>query len=434
MRKNLTVGILKETKSEEYRAPLTPTDIAWFKKRKVGVEVESSSERIFKDREYKRSGAKLVERVKKASLLVGIKEPELSSLHNNKVYLVFSHTIKGQAKNIPLIKECLKKKITLVDYEKITDQHGKRLVYFGRFAGICGMVNSLYYYGKKLEWRGVKNPFSSIHASHRYISLREAKKDIKRVADRIYRRGVDRRISPFIIGVTGHGHVSQGVKEILDLFNPIEIHPRDIRRFIRHQKHIRNRIYKIGFHREEKFRSKTGGGFYFEDYLKNPKRFESNLDVYIPHINILIHAGYWDRCYPKLITKAMVRRLYKRKGFRLGFIGDISCDVNGGIELTHKTTTQDSPTFSYDPRRDKVVDGYKSEGITILARDNLPTELPRDASKDFSDHVREYIYQIAAHGVKDIANHMAITREIRQAVIIQNGRLTKPYQYLRKCL
>jgi alpha-aminoadipic semialdehyde synthase len=203
-------------------------------------------------------------------------------------------------------------------------------------------------------------------------------------------------------------------------------------RFVRHQRHIKNRLYRIVLHREEKFRSKDGSGFYFEDYLKQPDRFESNLDKYLPHLNMLIHTSYWDRNYPRLLTKRMIHRLYRKKGFRLEFIGDLSCDVNGSIEITSRTTTVDEPVYTYDPAGRRYRDGYESPGITILARDNLPSELSKDSSNDFSSLVREYVYQIAAHGAKNIADHIAIPREVREAVIVQKKRLTEPYRYLKR--
>ena len=116
------------------------------------------------------------------------------------------------------------------------------------------------------------------------------------------------------------------------------------------------------------------------------------------------------------------------------FIGDISCDINGSIELTYKTTGQDNSVFTYNPKKNIFFDGYEQDGVTVLAVDNLPTELPKDSSEYFSSLVRDYAYQIAAHGVKDITHHTAISKEIRQAVITQNGRLTPDFTYLEKHL
>jgi alpha-aminoadipic semialdehyde synthase len=128
----------------------------------------------------------------------------------------------------------------------------------------------------------------------------------------------------------------------------------------------------------------------------------------------------------------MIDNLSKKKPFRLEFIGDLSCDINGSVEITYKTTSPEKPTFTYDPGKKKYTDGHKSEGVTILAIDNLPAELPGDASDDFSGLIRDYVYQIAAHGINDITNHMAIPAEIRNAVVTENGRLTRNSGYLRK--
>lgn len=429
------VGILSETHDKlERRTPLTPTDTRWLIKKGVKVEVESSKIRIFKNEQYKKAGAKVLDRCKEANLLLGVKQPEASNIHKDKIYMVFSHTIKGQPENIPLLKQFKKRRVTLIDYEKITDLHGRRLVYFGRFAGICGLIDSLHYLGKKLEYKGIKNPFEAIKPAYQYGSLSQVIQAMVGVSNVISRKGFDSRISPFIIGITGHGNVSDGVQRVLRPLNPIEIHPKDILKFVRHQKYVYNKIYKIVFLREEKLRSKNGSGFYFEEYLKYPVRFESNMDIYLPYLNILIHTSYWDSRYPRMVTKKMINRLSRRKTFRLDFIADISCDINGSIELTYKSTTQDNPIFTYDPKKKIFVDGYKQDGITILAVDNLPAELPKDSSEHFSGLIRDYVYQIAAHGVKDITNHTAIPQEIRQAVITQGGRLTRDFGYLKRYL
>jgi alpha-aminoadipic semialdehyde synthase len=434
MRKNLCVGILRETKGWESRAPLTPQDVHWLVKKGVKVEVESSPVRIFKDKEYEKNGAKIVKKFRNASLLLGIKEPKIEDLYFNKIYMIFSHTIKGQFQNIPLLIAFSGSKSTLIDYEKIADSHGRRLVYFGRFAGICGAVDSLHYLGKRLQWKGIKNPFTLLKPTYEYNSLKAVKQAVAEIGNRLRKGGLSKNLSPFVVGITGHGNVSNGAQEILNVLNPMEVHPKDMPRFITHQKGMRNKIYKIVFFREEKFRSKNGRGFYFEEYLKNPERFESNLDKYLQYLNILIHTSYWDKLYPKLVTKNIIHRLAKKKPFRLEFISDISCDVNGAIELTYKTTTPDNPVFTYDPRKKSFIDGYRTPGITVLAIDNLPSELPRDASYEFSSLIRDYVYQIAAHGVKNVTQHTALPAEIRRAAVLEDGRLTKNFKYLRKFL
>ncbi len=291
MRDPLEIGILKESKGYEHRAPLVPSDVGLLVDRGIPVEVESSSARVFSDREYEKNGATIVDKVQKATFLVGLKEPRVHDLLSNKIYMVFSHTAKGQVHNMPLLRACLKKKITLVDYERVVDAYGTRLVYFGRFAGICGMVDSLHYFGKKMEWKGIRNPFTLVQPAHDYQSLEALKRSLEEVGHIIREKGFAKELSPFILGITGHGNVSRGAQEVLDVLNPVAIHPRDMSEFIADQGSKGHRVCKIVFLREEKFRSINWNAFYFEDYLIRPKDFESNLDVYLPFMNLLIHIA-----------------------------------------------------------------------------------------------------------------------------------------------
>jgi len=432
MKKNLHIGILRETKVGERRAPITPSDVKRLVKKGIKIEVESNPLRIFKDREYKKAGARIVNRFKKASLLVGIKEPQVDDLYPGKIYMLFSHTIKGQPKNMPLLKSFLRKNITLIDYEKVTDSHNKRLVYFGRFAGICGFVDGLHYLGKKLEWEGIKNPFLLIKPASEYSSYKNIKSDMEKLDYMISKKGFSRKISPIVIGITGHGNVSKGVAEVFEILNPEEIHPKDILQFIKHQRGVRNRIYKIVFLPEEKLRSKDNKRFYYEEYLKYPERYNSNLDKYLPYINMLVNGSYWDSKYPRMVTKKMVDKLSKKKNFRLRVIEDIASDIDGSIELTYKTTTREDPTFTYHPKTKNFIDGYLHNGVTILAMDNLPSELPKDASQEFSNLIREYVYEVASCGVHKIMGQAKIPDEIKRAVITENRKLTKNFRYLRK--
>jgi len=442
MRNPLTVVILPETKNEwERRSPLIPQDVRWLINRKIPVEVVSSTLRTFKDHEYRKVGARVIHEIelsrterKRPLLLVGVKEPPLQTIAPNCVYLVFSHTTKGQVYNRPLLKEFLKKKVTLVDYEHIVDWAKQRLVYFGRFAGICGAIDSLHFLGMRLLSEGITTPLIHVRSSLDYGTLEKARRHLRMVAKEIRKHGFPQKVSPFVIGVTGHGNVGQGAIEVLDLFRPIEIHPNDMKQFIRHQKKQTKKIYKIVFNREEKLRSKANKGFYFEEYLKYPKRFESNLDQYLPHLNLLINTSYWDKRYPRLVPENMIRKLYRTKKLRTALIGDLTCDVRGTIEITKKTTTPGNPTFVYDPKTRKILDGFAGDGIAVLAVDNLPCEFPKDASREFGAQIRDYVYQIAAHGVADITEHAALPREVREAVITQNGRLSPRYRYMRKYL
>jgi alpha-aminoadipic semialdehyde synthase len=147
---------------------------------------------------------------------------------------------------------------------------------------------------------------------------------------------------------------------------------------------------------------------------------------------MLVHTSYWDKRYPRLVTKKMIRKLYRKKNLRLDMIVDISCDINGSVELTREARSSGNPVYTYKPGKDEFADGYETKGITLLAIDNLPAELPVNSSRNFSAMIKEYVYQISAHGVKNITEHTAIPKEVRKAVITQHGRFAKGYEYLKK--
>ncbi|MFQ5963776.1 MAG: hypothetical protein ACE5KZ_05780 [Candidatus Scalinduaceae bacterium] len=434
MRKNLVVGILPESKNIwERRAPLIPKDVAWLVKKKIQVEVAHSPLRIFKDSQYLRSGASIVTNFQKANLLIGIKEPSVDTLIPNSVYMVFSHATKGQEYNQKLLAKFLKKKITLIDYEHITGSLGQRLVYFGRYAGTCGMIDTLHVFGQKLKLQGIPNPFSDLKTAVYYGNYGSAKTALDRVAGKIKRKGLDKKLVPFVIGILGHGNVSRGAQEVLEHVGAVDIHPRDIDILARSRISHKKKIYKLVFQREEKLRSKKGKGFYFEEYLNHPERFESNLDKFLPFLNILVNASYWDRRYPRLLSETMLRRTYgANPDFRLSVIGDLSCDIKGTIEITKRATTSSEPAFVYDPVSRKISNDLSGSGIAVMAIDNLPCEFPKESSMEFAEQVRDFVYQIAAHGIIDITNHHALPDVIRNAVVTQNGRLTHRFKYLKK--
>jgi saccharopine dehydrogenase (NAD+, L-lysine forming) len=402
-------------------------------KRKIQVEVASSSLRIYKDSQYRRSGAKIVSEFQRANLLVGIKEPHVDTLIPNSVYMVFSHTAKGQEYNQNLLATFLKKKITLIDYEHITNSLGQRLVYFGRYAGMCGMIDTLHVFGQKLKLQGISNPFSDLENAVYYGNYGSAKTALNHLIKKIQRKGLDKKLSPFVIGILGHGNVSRGAQEVLEHIGAVDIHPRDIQTLAKNSTSHKKTIYKLVFLREEKLRSKNGKSFYFEEYLNHPERFESNLDKYLPLLNILVNASYWDKRYPRLLPESMLRRLCLAKtDFRLSVIGDLSCDIRGTIEITRRVTTPSKPAFVYDPASRKINNDLLHSGIAVMAIDNLPCEFPKESSMEFAEQIRDYVYQLAAHGVIDVTNHNALPDVIRNATITQNGRLTRRFKYLKK--
>lgn len=428
---SLKVGILRETKRGERRTPLVPDDVRWLTRHGLTVLAESSDARIVTDDAMAAAGAVVVQRAEKADLLLGIKEPRIEDLLPGKIYAVFSHTVKGQPFNMPLLSAMLERGTSLLDWECIVDRHATRLVYFGRFAGICGMVDSLHYMGAKLAARGHPTPLQRIRPAHTYDSLAGIREDVVATGETIEKDGVPGPMAPFIVGITGHGHVSRGAQEVLDWLDPVEIHPRDLAEFTQHEKGIVNRTFKIVLLREEKLRSRDGKGFYFEEYLQDPDRFESNLDNYLPYLTMLVHTSYWDSRYPRLVTREMLRGLVgESRRLRLEFIGDLACDLKGSIEVTERITTVDRPTFTYDPRHDTFTEGHGSDGIAIMAVDNLPSELSRDASVEFSGQIRDYVCQLATHGMERGDADAILPAELRRGLVAHRGRLTERFQRL----
>jgi len=430
MNKPLTVGILREYKGER-RCALSPQDVKWLVKRGVKVEVLSCSKRIFSDKAFERAGAKIVRQIKEAKLLVGVKEPAVSAIREDSIYCAFSHTIKGQPENRNLLKQVLEKHSTLLDYECIKDRNGVRLVYFGRFAGICGAVDALHLLGKRLEILGQKTLLLKIKRAYEYAKVSKIKDELGKIRRLMRHTPMNQEFFPFIIGITGHGRVSQGASEVLSWLGVKDIHPRDIHR-VHTDRHQFWRIYKTVFDREEKFRSKSGESFYFEQYLENPKNYESNLDKYLDCLTLLIHGSYWDDRFPRLVTTKMIEMLEENPNNHLKLIADISCDVDGSIEITKKTTSILQPTFLYDPAAHTIRGGLKGKGMAVMAIDNLPTELPEDSSLGFSEMIRDYIYQISKRGVTDLDRSHTLPIEIRNAVIARGGKLTKRYVHLKK--
>jgi alpha-aminoadipic semialdehyde synthase len=295
------------------------------------------------------------------------------------------------------------------------------------------MIDTLHVFGQKVKLQGIPNPFSDLKNAVYYGNYGSAKTALDRVVEKIQRKGLDKKLVPFVIGILGHGNVSRGAQELLEHMGAVDIHPKDIELLARNRTYHKKKIYKLVFQREEKLRSKKGKSFYFEEYLNHPERFESNLDKLLPFLNILVNASYWDRRYPRLLPEVMLRKLYRTKpDFHLSVIGDLTCDIRGTIEITRRVTTASEPAFVYDPVSRKINNNLSHSGIAVMAIDNLPCEFPKESSMEFAEQIRDYVYQIAAHGVIDVTNHNALPNVIRNAAVTQNGRLTRRFKYLKK--
>jgi alanine dehydrogenase len=433
-----TVGIRREDKSPwERRVPITPHD-AQDLQADHGLEVvaQSSDLRVFKNDEYVQAGIAVQEDLSPASTIVAVKEIPLKLFEPGKTYVFFAHVIKGQPYNMPMLKKMMKLGCNLIDYEKVTDDQGRRLIFFGQHAGLAGMINTLWAFGQRMAWKGTPNPFTRLQQARHYKDLDEAVAALEEVKAQIETEGLSEAVSPLILGIAGYGNVSRGAQEILTHLPVVEIAPEEIATVAQDPAASRHVIYKAVFKEEHMVEPVSSDDrFELQDYYQHPEKYRSKFETYLPYLSILANAIYWDTMYPQLVTKAYVRQAYSGEACpRLQVIGDISCDIEGAIEITVKSTEPGDPLFVYDPETGQAIDGYEGRGPVIMAVDILPSELPRESSIDFSRVLQAYIPAIAKADFSVPFDQLDLPPEIKRAAILHQGQLTPDYCYLKEFL
>lgn len=432
------IGIRKEDKDpSERRAPLTPAQVAELvRKYSLRVIVEPAPNRIYSDSEYQNAGAELSSNLNPCNIIFGVKEIPIKRLLPEKALCFFSHTIKGQPYNMPMLKRILEIKCTLIDYELVADEKGKRLIFFGNFAGYAGMIDSLWALGKRLESEGISTPFSRLKQAYQYASLEEAKREIQEVGKQIQRDGLPQGIVPLIVGFTGRGHVSRGAQEIFDLLPFQAIPAETLPEWYRAGKVSDRELYKVVFLRRDIYAPKEGDPRNLPDeFFKNPENVKSKFENYLGYLTLIINGIYWEPSFPRLITRQAVQRLYglpRRPPLRV--IGDITCDVKGSIELTVKATSYKNPVYVYEPEADTFRDGWEGSGPVILAVDKLPAEMPREASEFFGAALLRYVPALAKTDFSLPYHRLELPAEFRRAIIAHQGKLTPDFTYLEQFL
>ncbi len=429
-----TLGLRREDKNKwEKRVPIIPDHIKELKeKHNIDSIAQPSKIRTFKDKEYKKAGAKIQEDISDANVIFAVKEIPIELFEKNKTYIFFSHTIKGQQYNMPMLKKMMELKCNLIDYEKITDEKKRRLVFFGRYAGIAGMIDTLWGLGKKLKSKGKKTAFSEIKRTTEYANLEDAKNHIRYVGTKIKEEGFPKKMLPVIVGFAGYGHVSSGAQEILDILPVEEIAPVQLEKMDAH--YSNNLIYKVVFQEKDMVEpKKEDKEFSLQEYYAKPELYQSIFHRYINKLTVLMNCIYWDERYPRLITKDYLEKNYSELS-KLQIVGDISVDINGAVEFTEKVTDSSSPVFVYDPLTGKITDGYKGKGVAVMAVDNLPCELPKESSIAFSNALFNYIPSIVKTDYNKNFKDLNLPSEIKRAMILHHGKLTPDYQYINKFL
>lgn len=401
------IGVRREDKHRwERRVPLTPDAVRQLVAAGHEVIVQPSTIRIFDDASYLDAGAIVADDLSEADVVFAVKEIPEILLREGGAYVFFSHTIKGQPHNMPLLKRIMELGCTLYDYERIVNEKGRRLVFFGRHAGLAGMVDTLAVYGRRFP----DSPFAALELAHEYEDLEAAKSAIRAIdftPDR-----------PFVVGFAGYGNVSQGAQAIFDLLEPKTITPDQL-------PITEPGIYKVVFE-EKHLVEPTEGEFVLQDYYDHPERYRSIFEKHAPHLSILINAIYWTEAYPRLLSTDYL----KNADLPLAVIGDISCDLDGAVQCTVKATTPGEPAYVYEPKAGTVTDGVEGDGIVMMTTDCLPCELPKESSSSFTEALMPFVGAIADADLTKSFDEAELPPEIRSATIVWRGELTPDYRYL----
>ncbi|NNG01722.1 MAG: hypothetical protein HKM93_20220 [Desulfobacteraceae bacterium] len=431
-----TFGIRREDKNRwERRVPIIPGHVKELKS-EYGIDtvVQPSGLRIYPDADYQAAGADVKEDLGGVQTVFAVKEIPVDLLAQGRTYIFFSHTIKGQPYNMKLLKRLMALKCNLIDYERIVNEKNQRLIFFGVHAGYSGMIETLYAYGQKMKLRGVDTPFANIKQAYAYGTLEAAKDHMAEIGREISEQGLPKSLCPLVVGVTGYGNVSQGAQEILDILPVRSLSPEQLSAAIGSDMTDNHALYKVVF-KERDMVKPISGQFDLQDYYDHPDKYESVMGEYLPQLNILVNCIYWTQKYPRVVTRKYLKE-YRDKGQPLGLavIGDISCDIEGGIEITKTATMPDNPCFTYLPDSDAFADEIIDPGITVMAVDNLPCEFPKESSMFFSDVLKEYVNAIVSADFGAEFADVDLPYPIKKALILHNGRLTEDYAYLKKYL
>jgi alpha-aminoadipic semialdehyde synthase len=431
-----TIGIRMEDKYiAEKRVAIIPEHVKkLIENENINVEFIPSIKRCFSDEEYLAVGAKAVDSLHHADIIVGVKEIPETAFEAHKTYLFFSHTIKGQHYNMKMLKRMMELKCNLIDYERVVNEHNQRLIFFGRFAGLAGAINSLWTLGLRWKEQGFNTPLSLLQQSFRYTDLQEAKNTIKNIGNEIATKGLPAELLPLTIGITGYGNVSKGAQEIIDLLPIKEITPTEL---LETDPHLLSRhfVYKVVFKEKDLYKRRDDAAFDLTHFFHHPAFYQAQFAQYAPHLTLLLNCIYWNNNYDRIVTKQFLRKYWKQKHFKLTVIGDISCDPNGSIEATHQGTEIATPIFIYHPDTEIATFGHQGDGIAIMAVDILPSELPRDASVAFSEALFPFLSEIIHTDFEQKWENLTpLSYPIRKALILHQGELTQDYCYLNDFL
>ncbi|CCL98467.1 uncharacterized protein FIBRA_00465 [Fibroporia radiculosa] len=463
----LTIGIRREDPLRiwERRCPLTP-DVVNELTEKEGVDVliQECERRVWSTDEFVKAGARVHPTLYPAHIILGIKETPLQEVFNDPIpalsgsvdhpllprtHLMFSHTIKGQMYNMELLSKFVSSDIPggtqtqdpallprLIDYELLTGEDGKRTVGFGWFAGVAGALESLSALAHAQLELGVASPFLYTPRPHSYptlASIRALLKDV--VGARIALEGTPKSLGPLVFGVTGMGKVAQGVLDLLEDLPIEKVKVRDLPALVGNPDTDLHKIYVVHALPEDYFVRNDGMRYSRSDYYANPQDYQSEFHSKIaPYLSLLLHGAGWSPSYPRLMTNEQLTLALEKaqqvgRG-RFACVGDISCDIEGGLEFLPNTSTLSAPFFSTRPNTLPA----HLPSVTMMAVDILPTALPLEASQHFCRVLMPYLRSLIA-GYRGTNTRQGKEHEaLDKATVAWNGKLTEKHAWLQKPL
>lgn len=390
--------LIKERKTPpDRRVVFSPEKLAEVRMQFPNAEflVESSDIRVFPDSAYRALGFEVTDDISEGDVFLGVKEVPIDALIPNKKYFFFSHTIKEQAYNRDLLQAILEKNIELFDHETIAKQSGNRLIGFGRYAGLVGAYNGF-------RALGLRDGLFNLPKVETLADLNAVKNALDKIS-----------VPPIKILLSGSGKVAYGAKEILDHLKITE---------------VSNALYLTSRFTEPVYcmidvmdynKRKDGKVGTKKEFYKYPEDFESNFMPYAKETDVFIAGHFYGNNAPYLFT----REDAKSPDFNINLVADVSCDIDGPVASTLRASTIEDPFYGYDAQTEKEVDFDAHDAITVMAVDNLPCELPKDASEGFGEmfleHVMPAFFNNDERGI------------LKRARMTNDGRLTKRFEYLQ---
>lgn len=391
------IGIIREGKEPpDRRTPLTPKQCHEVLLKGIDITVQRSPVRAYTDAEYTAQGVRMTEDLTDRDLIIGVKEIPYHMLMAEKSYLIFSHTIKKQPHNRELLRTVLDRKITLIDHELLTDAKGERVLAFGRWAGVVGAYNAFR------AWEATHGP-ATLRPAHLCHDRAEMELHLLE-----YNLPADLRIV-----LTGGGRVGKGAMEVLDRIGMRRVAPQE---FLR--KDNTGPVYTM-LGSGDLYERTDGNPFDKGAFHADPSDHAARFGPFAKSAHIYMACHFWDPRGPKILPAALLRE----RGITLQVVADLSCDIGGPIDSTLRASTIADPFFGYDTATGTECPVGQTGGITVMSVDNLPCELPRDASKSFG---RDLMDRVLPNLIGDDAGGM-----IERATIARNGALTERYAYLR---